>query len=339
MIEVDIVVIGSGVSALSALSIAKSLGKKAIAVDLVYLDGGYLQALDSDTHVHKTPVFIGSEDVGFFEKLGVDIVCLEPELVVIKKNSYLDKTLGFAGIDVQRNWFIEWVNSRKLCTSPDMFSKLKKALGFEKDRLIHIPSGPRKIDAEKKIIALASGELVKYKHIVYTWPLSTIHRYLRPADLAKKIKEHVEGLSLDYVSIYMLSAQLQNRDSQDKLRIYTHETKASRMHTAIALDLKKTSLVYAITSYSRRYPLLPGIYEKMLSEIRRFRISTPLAIAKGYGINIVYGLISKASTQALEHLKNTLDEIDIHLFGRLGQWRDQTVREILEDREIQQVIA
>lgn len=338
MIEVDIAILGSGLSALKALSIAKSFSKKAIAIDPTYSDGGYLQVLDYATRLPKSPLFIGKDDAEFFKNLGIDILCLDVETIIIKENDYVAKTLGFAKIDVQKNWFVEWINSRKLCTSLDMFSKLKRFLGFRADEPIHMSSSVRKIDVEKKVIALTTGEIVRYRYLISTWPLNIMPKYLYPSGVSQKVKEYVDRLNLDYVSIYILSALLPSKDVQNLIKIYTHATKASRTHTVVAINIQDVKVLYTITSYTKTYPLLPGIHEKLLSEVKKHRIAVPTDIVKRYGINIVYGLINKINHNILEELAQTLVNIDINLFGRLALWSDRTVKEILEDKKIVQII-
>jgi len=339
MIEVEVIVIGSGVSALKTLQIARECGRRVLAVDSTYSDGGYIQVIDTLYRIPKAPIFIDLDDMYFFENLGVEVECFDNEVVVLKEGNYVAKTLGYEDIDVQRNWFSEWVNKKRLCYSENIFEDLKKVLGFEQGKPIHISSGIRKIDVEKKIVALTSGEFIKYKKLVYTWPLPLLPKLLYPTQVTNIVNESIDSLKLNNIPAYILTLLLQKENRKDRVKMYIHSTKASRMHTAIELNIESKKVLYIITSYSKKYPLLPGISEKLLSEIKRFRIASPKNIVKEFGLNIAYTLINRIDKQRIDEVIKKLANYDIHLFGRLGQWREQTIKEILQNKELKQTIC
>lgn len=330
MRDTDIIVIGSGASALATLYTARELGLSAMAVDSAYVDGGYLQTIDTPYTIQKAPFFIYRNELNFFSSLGIDAECLDVEVKLIKEGDYRKKTLGFSGLDVQKNWFTEWINTGTLCLKPFLFKELKKALGFQEDRPIHVVSNVRRIDMRRKVVALTIGDIVKYNRLIYTWPLEILPRYIYPEDTRKRVAEIIEGLGLDYTSIYILTSALRNRRQDRGIEIYVHATKASRMHTAILVNTDDCAVLYAITSYSKEYPLLPGIYEKMISELKRYRIAKKHDMVKSYSINIVYGLINKVNQNTLRELEQYLQEHDIYIFGRLAQWQEGSIKDIIE---------
>lgn len=338
MINVEVIVIGSGIAALKALQTAKQCGKKALAVDPSYSNGGYIQLLDSDYLIPKAPLFIHSSDVDFFQSLGIDLECLNVELDVLKEGGYIAKTLGFTDIIVQKNWFYEWVNSKELCLHKNLFYEIKKTLGFEYTKPIHAVSSIRKIDLERKVVVLTTGELVKYKQLVYTWPLPRLPELLFPEEVKNYASKLISSLNLKQISSYIMTAVVSESSGvEKKIKIYIHSTKASKMHTAITFNVDNHQVLYVITSHSNNYPLLPGINEKLLSEVRKFKITSPKNIIKEYGLNITYTLINNVDIQQLEEVKQKLEEYNVHLFGRLGLWKDQTVKEILQNKELQQI--
>lgn len=339
MIEVEVLVIGSGIAALKAIQTAKDCNRKALAVDFSYSDGGYTQIINSIYRVLKAPLFINIDDVIFFNNLGIEVSCFENNTTILKEGDYIAKTLGYTSIDIQKNWFLEWVNRRKLCFHSNLFEELKKALGFEQSKSIHIPSNIRKIDVEKKIAVLTSGELIKYRKLIYTWPLPSLPKLLYPKYIENLVNEAIKNLKLVNIPAYILTLTLPKENNEENIKMYIHSTKASRMHTAITLNTENTKLLYIITTYSKNYPLLPGINEKLLSEIRKFKIASLKKIIKEYGLNIAYALINKIDKQKIIETEQKLTNHDIQFFGRLGQWKEQTVKEILQNKDLNQTIC
>lgn len=339
MFEVDVLVIGSGVAALTILRIARECGRKAVAVDHSYSDGGYIQVLDHHYAVSKSPIFLQVREVDYLQSLGVDVKCLDVRTVVLKKGNYLAKTLGFTDIDVQRNWFYEWINSEKLCLCKNLFHEIKKGLGFEEEKPIHIPSNVRRIDLEKKVIALNIGEIIKFKQLVYTWPLPKLPYIIYPENLKKTIDNSVSSLNLQSIPSYILTTVLKKDRDLENIEIYIHSTKASKFHTAITFNTNDSRVLYTITSYSKEYPLLAGINEKLLSEIRKFKLAPLNSIVKEYGLNIAYALINRVDHKKIQELTQKLREYNVYLFGRLGLWKDQSVVEIIQNSEVSQDIC
>ncbi|MEM1560499.1 MAG: hypothetical protein QXZ41_02495 [Ignisphaera sp.] len=333
MLEVDILVVGSGIATLKALQVAEELGRRFIAVDSTYLDGGYAQVLEKETWLPKAPLFVYEEDVDFFRSLGIEVRCFDVNVSTIKSGDYTAKTLSYTDIDVQKNWFLEWINSKKLCLHKNIFSELKKVLGYVYDKPIHIASGIRRIDLAYNVAALTNGVIVKFKQLIYTWPLPLLPKLLAPENVKQNIAQMVESLNLKHVSTYILVALLaSSANCGNKLEIYVHSTKASKMHTAVSFNIEEQKILYAITSYTKNNPLLPGIHEKLISELKRFKIATPKNIEKTYGQNITYALISKTNPRQIEELKQKLLQLNVYLYGRLGQWREQTIKEIIQNQ-------
>ncbi|MEM1645946.1 MAG: hypothetical protein QXL96_08810 [Ignisphaera sp.] len=334
----DVIVIGSGIASLKALHVANELGKKVIAIDSTYVDGGYVQVIDKEVLLPKAPFFVHEEDVDFFYSLGIEFKCLDVEVFILKNGNYITKTLGYSNIDVQKNWFYEWINRRKLCLHRNLFSALKKSLGYTETLPIHITSSIRRIDLANRIVALTSGEIIKYEKLVYTWPLPLLPKLLVPETIKNNVAQMLNNLDLQYVSSYILTVVLP-KNKQNKIKIHIHSTKASRMHTAISISTGEHRVLYAITSYTKNYSLLPGIYEKLISELRRFKILSLKDIIKGYGLNITYALINKVKSKHIEELKQKLEEYNVYLYGRLGLWREQIIKEIIQDKKLEKTLS
>lgn len=339
MMDVDVAVIGSGLSALKVLHLVKLYGKRALVVDVLGSDGGNLQLLDGGYEVAKLPIFMDLDDVFFLQKLGIDVACYEIEHKTLKSGNYVLKTLGFMDIDVQENWFVKWINSNRLCFDAKLFAKLKSSLGFPGYRSIHSLASIRKIDAEKKILVLSTGGIVRYSKIVYTWPLEILPQYLYPNTLKHHVLHTLGQLGLRYVSLYLYLAVARNTESVDnRITIYTHGTKASRMHTATVVYSQNMKVMYIATSHTNHHPLIPGVGEKIISELRKHRIASPTDILKKHDINVTYGLLNRINESTIKELEQLLENYNIILFGRVAQWREKTVRGILTDKTIEQKI-
>ena len=113
---------------------------------------------------------------------------------------------------------------------------------------------------------------------------------------------------------------------------FIHATKASRMHTTLLIPLNDdTTLLYTITSFSNKYPLLPGIVEKLYSELRKFKILTEFdKVVHEIPITYLYGILSKPDTTLISELEEVLiNEYNIELFGRIAEWHEYNVSELL----------
>lgn len=340
MMDIDVVVIGSGISALKALYVAKLYNRNALAVDVHGGDGGYIQLLDGEDAVAKAPLFIDLDEADFLHSLGIDVKCYEVKHSVLKSGNYVLKTVGFIDIDVQMNWFTRWLNSNKLCFDVELFTKLKKSYEFPTYRPIHSVANIRKIDVEKKILALSTGTIIKYSKIVYTWPLELLPQNLYPNSIKNIIEQFLNQLELKYVSLYIYTTLAKSIEPKENLiTIYTHATKASKIHTAIALHLHNKKIMYTATSYTKQHPLIPGIREKIVSELKKHRITNSIDALKKHYTNITYGLLNKINENILKELEQLLENHDIILFGRIAQWREKTIKEILTDKTIEQKIA
>lgn len=341
MIEVDILIIGSGISALKSFYEAKNLGKNVLSIDSQGYDGGYAQILNKIYKIIRTPLFIDSNDVNFFQNLGIDVECVEVEHKILKQGDYIAKTLGFSDIDVQENWFIKWLNNTKLCFNTKFFNDLKKTFSISSNKF-HYVASIRKIDVEKKIAILSTGNIIKYNKLIYTWPLQLLPHYFYTNKIKEYVHNTINELKQKYTSLYIntiIAKKIEKDrdiDMNKKIVIYSHGTKASKMHTTLVIYLQSIKTIYTITSYTKQYPLIPGIGEKLFSELKRYKILTHNNILEKYYTNIVYGLINKIDTQIIKELEQLLENYNIILFGRLSQWTEKTVKNILIDKTIEQ---
>jgi len=337
IIEVDIAVIGSGLSAIKAVSISYNLGRKTIKIDSQTSEGGILQSVDGGLVLTKVPVFI---DQNLVQKINVDEArCFNIERIVLKEGNIMAKILGYSDIVAEKTWIDRWLSRDSLCYSPHIFRSIKRYLGISGKNL-YLVSNIRRIDIERQLIALSNGILVKYKKLIYTWPLDVIETYIfsNREDVRKTIREKIMDLMLKNISMYITLFVHSSDTEEQKLVIYQHGTKASKFHTAVKFPFYNHSILYLITSFSKDYTLIGGIGEKLLSEARKYRLIDVDSIVKRHDIVVMYALLNMVDDRKITELREYLLEKNIVLYGRCALWRDLEISEILFDYSLEQYI-
>lgn len=330
MIEVDVAILGSGVSAIKAASTARALGKSYIAVDPTYGRGGYVQVVGRVHRYLRSPLFLPQKLIDAIRATGIegDIRCYSVERHVVKEGDVVMKTLGYREIEVQRNWFTEWLGQKELCYSSSILHYIESILGVS---LLgrSIASGVRRVDLGRGIVALSNGVLIRFKKLVYTWPLDLLPRYLHIERGLERVVNLIEGLDLDHISAYTLSCIAAEAWTGNAIELYTHGTRASRFHTAVKIPMDRTTITYITTSYSPSYPLIPGATEKLYSEARKHKLVDTSKIIEHSVAETSHALINQVDRGMLTELQQILHEHSVILYGRLGMWRDHDLYTII----------
>jgi len=331
MIDIDIAVIGSGLAALKAVSTAKTFNKSYIAIDSTYSVGGYIQSIGRVYRYLKSPLFIPQKAIDILEENNIkhNIKCYNVIKNILKEGSIDIKTAGYRSISIQRNWFKEWLEQKTLCYSNEVFKYIELLLKTSlKERFI--ASNIRKIDLDKSIIALSNGLIIKFKRLIYTWPLDLLPRYIY-GERSREVIEIIKSLNLDYISIYTLSYISIEAEARNDIEFYIHGTRASRLHTAIKIPIDSYSITYIVTSYSSSYPLLPGITEKLYSEAKKYMLIDTSKTIEYNTSEAIYALINNIDRDAFNKLQQTFSEYNIVLYGRLGMWRESDIYSMLKE--------
>lgn len=333
MIETDVAIIGSGVSALKAYKEVYDLGYNAIIFDPGPL-GGSIASIGTLYRFPKIPILLDYELKDMFTEC--EFSCYPIELNIIKSGDIVSKILGFEKLEAQRLWIFELFNKKRACFTRNISDCVMRSLRLSQQLIKRVSSGIRKIHLDAKVITLSTGFAVKYKKIVYTWPLDLLRDFI-----AAKKKELYSSLdnvtkSLKYTSLFIRAYVIKENVEEDKNRekrvyIYIHSTKASRFHTAIKIPLDEDKyLLYVVASYSHSYPILPGMGEKIDSELKRHRILlNSMRILELQSIDMHYGFLNKIDRKSIEMLNNMLLSYDIKLFGRLAEWIEYDIPTIV----------
>lgn len=324
MIEVDVAIVGTGIAAIKTASVARDLGRSYLAVDSTYSRGGYAGIVGRVYRYLQSPLFIPQKLVELIRGSGIadGIRCYSVERYIVKEGPIERKILGYRAVQVQRNWFMEWLEQKTLCYTNSILQHIESLLRVSLMGKSITASSIRRIDLDRGIMALSNGILIRFRKLVYTWPLDLLPRYIYAEKGIDRIVELIGKLNLDYISIHTLSSISKEDVVGDAVQFYTHGTKASRFHTAVKIPVDSYRIVYIITSYSSSYPLIPGATEKLLSETRKYKLVDASKIIEYNVSQTVYALINQIDRSLLNELQQTLQEYNTILYGRLGMWRD-----------------
>ncbi|MEM0027250.1 MAG: hypothetical protein QXT53_03960 [Ignisphaera sp.] len=333
MIETDVAIIGSGIAALKAYKDAYDLGYNAIMIDPGAL-GGSLASVGTLYKFPKIPTLLDYELKNLF--IGCEFSCYPIQLNIIKMGDIVNKMLGFESFEAQRLWFYELFNMKKACFTKNIIDCVMKNLGLSHNIIKRVISNIRKIYLDSKIITLSIGLVVKYKNIVYTWPLDMLRDFIltKKKELYLALDDATKALKYTslFIRAYVIKEHVERYDDREKkVNVYIHSTKASRFHTVIKIPLNEDSyLLYAITSYSQSYPLLPGIGEKIDSELKKHGLLRDFArVLERQNIDLHYGILNKINRKSIEILKEMFSSYDVRLFGRLAEWMDYDIPTIV----------
>jgi len=315
-LNVDLLALGSSASILTTLSqLPPDLD--VVVVDIKPRIGGVLASVSTIAgRISMLPLI----PIGIPRSVGVE---MPTSIVTLKEGDYELKVHGFEPPDrYQGSWFVLWTKAfsgsqvRLILDPQEILPKLVKP---------RIVTNVRRVYASKRVAILSNGIVVKYKNLVSSWPLDVL---LSKLDyVPKKCLEMRKNLTTVAIHASILIEPL-TKGSETSAVMYVHSTKASRFHTAIKVPRPPYAVTYVFTSYSRAYPLMPGIIEKIFSEMRRFKIVDPKNLADERHFSYLYASLSKApeANDCVEELK----ELGIVCSGRLGQWREASLASLLD---------
>ncbi len=330
-LKVDIAILGSGISASIAQVLAQHSGLKAIAIDpsprrrYPHTEQLSTKLIQKSLAILRIPILVPPHS-RCSEKT---CICSNLETEVIRDGDYSRKLVAFEEPShYQTPWLLRWQTGSTLCYDPfitalDEFTTLN-----------HMIANVRVIDLKHKLIILTNGLSVRYRKLVYTWPLDRILYYIRcPTEYRKKLESTLHELNLRAIGIFTLILVVRPCDKVTITSItrFIHATRASRMHTALSIPIDPSfRLLYVMTSFSDTYPLLPGITEKLYSELRKHRILTnQRAIIHEMPIVNSYAILSTIKQSLIEELRNLLSELDVELFGRVAEWQEMSVLDVI----------
>ena len=328
-IERDLAIIGSGIAAICVISLAIEHRITYIAIDPDPLEGGIVASLLSTPVPRpRVPVLLNREEINF---LGINryehaYICSDLKIQILKRGDYETKIKAYTKTEIQKPWFIRWIHESYLCFIPNIVNIIKNTLNVRVSR-IHVISNIRRIDVDKRIIVTNTGNIIRYKRLVYTWPLDTLLNYLytRNEILYHKLSNIIKQLNLKPIGIYLLNLFTPYIPKYEKLTITLHETKASRIHTVISIPLGNIVLHYLFTSFSENHPPLAGLSEKIYSEIRKHKLFDISLVQDEYPIVTRYGILNRVSSSLIKELSDSLFEQNIILFGRLALWNEISI--------------
>ena len=321
LVKVDTLVIGSGITA----QILKARRPATVLVDASYAPGGLYAVL-------KTPLGMYSRCPAFSEEPLRGFLEVETEVTYLKDGDYESKVYAYEDpSQFQRTRFLDIVKHAEHCSK--LFLSLNPIKAVVGRPYTPIVANIRAIHVEKQLVTLNNGMVITFSNLVYTWPLDRLPTLVRscPKDLYAVFEELLPRLR----SVRMLASMLIVRDVEslrhDRITVLIHATRASRIHTIIAIPLNShTHLVYVYTSFGDRYRLLPGIIEKFFSELRRFLGLRPKNIVDEHHYEYSYFAISRVEESIIGELCDELKKFGIVPEGRLGLWQEISLRSIVE---------
>ncbi len=318
LIETSTLIIGSGLAA----QVAKLRNPSAAMVDSSYIPGGLYAQIETPLGLFsRCPAFSENPLPGFIET--------EIDVVWLKEGYYEDKVYAYEDRDLfQRPRFLDLViNIERSRRAYFSLTPLKNLIDRPRSP---ITANIRVIDLERNVAALSNGIIVRFNRIIYTWPLDRLPMLIRPLD--KELQELLSELrTLTSVRIFVSMLIVKNVEKlrSDVITLFLHGTKASRLHTIIAIPLSKQfHLLYVFTSFGPRYGLLPGIIEKFFSELRKFLKVKARNIVDEYHYEYSYLALSKISEELWKNILTEFKKRGIRLWGRLGLWREMEISSI-----------
>lgn len=344
MNEADVIILGSGPSALAAASVVASLGLDYFFVDMPPL-GGSLATVGRTFRYTKIPIFLPKQLVDMLNcARGCEALCGHVEKIVLKAGALEAKIKGYMDEEFQKLRPLEWSASKESCYVFDPLGCVENYLGVSLRGARAIASSVRRLDLDRRVVALSVGTVVRYRRgLIYTWPIDALARIAVSKEAGgAELQRELTRARLCYVSMFVSSFIAKDgADSSGRaaLTLHYHGTRASRFHTAVEVHLGKLKILYMLTSHSRSYPLIAGIGEKLLSESKKYRLLDPTEILERNDVNVRYALLCRADDKALKDFAEKLAELRVALLGRLGSWKDIDLYEVLAREPVERAVV
>ncbi len=330
-LKVDIAILGSGLSASVAQVLAQRNGLKTITVDpsprrrYPYTEQLSIGPTWKPLTVLRIPILVPPHNRCSEETC----ICSSLETRVIKDGDYNRKVVAFEEpTRYQTPWLLRWQASSTLCYDP-LITALDESAAFN-----HMIANVRVIDLERRLMMLTNGLSIRYRRLVYTWPLDRILYYVKCSEECRKNLENMlHELNLRAIGIFtlILIARPCDEIATTSITRFVHATRASRMHTVLSIPIDSDlRLLYVMTSFSSTYPLLPGITEKLYSELRRHKVLTDQRVILHESPSVSsYGILSTVDRDLMKELHRLLSEFDVELFGRVAEWQEISIRDTI----------
>jgi len=337
--EYDVVIVGSGISALVCYKEALDLGFRPILVDANSRIGGLASCHEVSTgrssiRIPLVPLIINYSSVNVDTR--IRDFCTEPLKVSLTPlkgaDTYVNKVRGFSDKPMQKSWFEVWLESNYACIIQKPIDLVFTLLSIDRLNLRRLIANISRIDIERKIVFTSIGAAIKYrKTLVYTWPLDLLPKILYSSNpsVTSSVNQLIDLLNLEPVGVYTTTLIFPRSDVHDTVSLYIHGTRASRMHTAVKLSIGELSVIYAFTSVSKRYKPIGGLTEKIFSDLKKHRVSDPDSAVDEFSFYIHYGILNEVNTNLIRELVRMLYDSDIRLYGRIALWREVGILDLI----------
>jgi len=316
-LNVDLLVLGSSLSSLVAIQDSSVRQLSILVIDIKPRIGGLLSTITTVAGSISLVPIVTPPSTSVAQGLA-----LRSKLIVLKEGDYESKVHGYEAPNLyQGSWFVTW---RKLFNAPEVKIVTDSSTVLPKLAKPRIVTNIRRIDAEKRVALLSNGLVIKYRALLSSWPLDTL--LTRLSTIPKACRSLQTNLRSVPIHVSIIVEESSNVD-EDEVLMYVHETKASRFHTAIKIARGNYAVTYVFTSYSSRYPLMPGIIEKIFSEMRKFRIVDERKIVDERHYSYLYASLSRVD-DVHQCINELLDE-NIVCTGRLGLWHESSLSDLM----------
>ncbi len=327
-VQVDIVILGSGISSLYLAKILEEYSVRYLIIDYEKSLGGSISLMeDLGIRYPRMPILL-FEIPEKYRLYANNCFSLENiEVLTIKEGDFLAKCLGF--LDPQRfqePWIYRWIHLvRSLHKAYLATSLVRNIVSSFKNFVNFLRASIVRIDAARKVIVTHHGCIVKYRKLVSTIPMDVLLNKI--ANLPKEIVAPRIEVCQDTVGLLVLTV-VRRRHSDDAPRILIHGTKASRFVAMLLIPFDQLSLIYVLAPFSSAYPPLPGFTEKLFSELRKFNVCKDSEVLSERTFITLYAALSRIEN--LERFANDLRTLDIYVHGRCGSWREGSVWYFME---------
>jgi len=337
--EYDVVIVGSGISALACYKEALDSGFRPILVDANSRIGGLASYHEVSTgrssiRIPLMPLIISCSSACVDAR--ISDFCTEPlrvSLIPLKgADTYVDKVRGFSDKPMQKSWFEVWLESNYACIVRKPLDLVFTLLSIDRLNLRRLIANISRIDIERKIVFTSIGTAIRYrKTLVYTWPLDLLPKILYASNPSStnSVNQLIDLLNLEPVGVYTVALVFPGSDVHDAVSLYIHGTRASRMHTAVKLSTGELSVIYAFTSVSKRYKPIGGLTEKIFSDLKKHRVLDPDSAVDEFSFYVNYGILNEVNRNLIRELVRTLNDSDIRLYGRIALWREVGILDLI----------
>jgi len=313
----NVVYLGESLSTLASIS-KKSIVNEVVIVD-IWSDGSLLSGIKvSNLEVDKIPILAK-------ESITTDnTVYFKPDTVYVGSETTYDNKVSI-GVELQRNWFYELsqggtIPKKFFCS---IYRHLKSLVSVR--RSYDVIST---IKLREKELRLTRHGVLHYDTLVNTLPLPY---FISKVDLPLDVKEGLIS-KLDYVGL-LISIALTRCNIDNYTVVYVGK-KNLIPHTVVLIPLRNFieelidyTIIYSITSIRRPYISFKGEYvNRLLSDVSKLGVFN-IELISYKVIHEKYGLLGRVDD--LESYLGSLKDFGVVLKGRLGIWRELSIKELL----------